>query len=377
MSYIESINYTDFKNYLSTHTGNIRINHITKLKEDIKNINIKNFSLNDEMYIEGIKINGYDNCFYNSKENAYLFPKNNHKSINVDFYKLFLSFKSLGKILYKFNNNYTITIYKDYYVTQLFNNSLNQEEKEIILKWLNKYKYCVTLDKDTDSGFVIEINALVNIAIYTYLIFESINNYFKVKDAELNQDIKYNLSSKAITFDKYITFANKRKIKDDDYLFNIPKIIFSLEQSYKSLISEHSELIYNDDIQYYELTHTYENMYSLVFHILKLYIDFTFRKLMEEDERTKQCKCGKYITGRDKLCKNCKKAHNNKRRKLNRENEKVLKEINTLYNKNKLKFTKNIYEQIEYFNSHHSYKHNSKLKALLKELKNIINPAKF
>lgn len=290
-----------FKSFLNNHSVNTRIKEFNA----VNNVTIDDYDVTDYIYCKDANIKHFSNCCNSNN--------NNLDNCSLSFYKLFISFKELGKDLYKINrtNLNKIIISKNYYDISFspfgFINSYNRKTIDTVIKWFNKYGYCVEIDKDVNDGHIIEIRKLTNLSILTYLLSESFKTYYLERNEK-----------KPINFSDFITIKKEKNtdtIKNEDYIINIQKVMFAFEKIGIYCTEEHSELMYIDNSL--KLIHYYQNIYSIVLYVLNLYI-INLSAVTIANPTISQCGCGIYNEGKNKKCKSCKKIGPSERKAKSR-----------------------------------------------------------
>lgn len=213
-------------------------------------------------------------------------------------------FISLGKELYELNKDKIEKLeYKDgaisFLVAKLIINKMNLESKEVTKKWVeNNPIYLIDIDQKHDK---IETDVLIDLAIFSYLVNSSLNNYY-------NGDY-----SNEISFE---TFTNLKKDKLENFYELISMIMKTYEINAK--FREQTEISYNTVSHKVEFARVYESIYSLYWFILKMQIlcfsnGYKFINL---------CSCGNVIIGKATLCSPCNLAKDARRNREKRENKK-------------------------------------------------------
>lgn len=336
-----------FNHYLKSRIANIKVRGTYKIDSIIINEN------NDECNFEAIKAKYIKTISTNE----------------IDI--LFKNYINLGRKLYKINQDKIIK-YKKYDIpfgtSLITEHTYNDETKKILKNWLEKQNYCVAEDKNLEKGYFVETNCLIDLSILSYLIFYSINNHYKSANID-------NISFK--------TFID---IKADDgeiekYLFTVGEIIMLAENSDKrrKYIRDESIITYDENTMQIKLVRVFQNIYSLFWYILKLFISYVSTNVDDNSDFIRICDyCEEpyfaKINSVNNICNSCSTMYNSDRRQRNRENKKNIEKINTLINK--YEFSKETIAEVNELLSNSPYNHynNEKIKEILNRMEKYVKP---
>lgn len=365
-----------FKQFLRNQTKNIKIKSLCKTigtyetyAEQVDRTSYNNEIINKKKIIDKqayfySKVKYYKNISLNDENMKYSsinIPSSNYLSID-NLHTLFNDFCKLGKDLYlntkdnfiKFNKSYNYEVYdlSVYSGLSIANNRYNDRVRSIIRIWLENNDiysskednnqineislighFCLEEDKDLDVNHFIETDCLIELSILSYLIRTSIKGYLHGFDSSTNPDRKR--KNTEITFSDYIQFYDKIDVNDFDYLRAIPRIISVFEESKGKYIGEHTELQISNEVSIgVKMFHVYDNLYSILLYILKLYIEFSFTQAGFGYRLNCCSMCGKYFDGYADKCDSCTKAFNSSRKQLLRDNARNKEKIKELLKNN-------------------------------------------
>ena len=205
----------------------------------------------------------------------------------------------------------------------------NKEPKRIKIfeEWLKveRHVYLEDFNPDTNEKRV-HVYYLTDIALFSYLVLTSLNNYYLDKDLKRKTneskkkvyiEKKYkNIFSNDIYFDTFTTVKRDdinsflKLITDYMYLYEIHDV--------KLLLVEHSRLSYEQD---YNFVKSFHYVFGLYWFILKMYI----YSITHSYKIINICGCGSLITSRADRCDNCKRLYDAYRKQIERHPE-ILKE---------------------------------------------------
>lgn len=306
-------------------------------KFDFLNRNDLVIDVKNKNWVENIK---YSNGGYYGT----LRKGKSENSEEIDFW--FQDFIKLGKkifeefpnyirqIGYIYNPNGMITIDISYVDTLILDKQIINDSKlkPIIENWCKRHSVVLYPDSfqfNCKLGKRIEVDTLLDMAVFSYLVLSALNNHRYLKLIEQGYD-KYKKD-----YDKgnKITFSNIIKLNCND-IDDFYKIITNTISQYqrlhgtyfvgkmvngkikntdefRPLIMESTELSYDDHSQRCKLARKFENIYSLFFLILKAQI-YAF-----DNENTifYICRCGSIIVGKSEHCDACKRAIDSERKR--------------------------------------------------------------
>ena len=261
-----------------------------------------------------------------------MLAKDSKKILNNNdiFYdELYEDFISLGKLLYDNYKNRIIKIEKNEVpldrLIKFKNETNNMEDYEnnnkrvqIIEEWLKSKRYVYLKEFDPDSSDKkIEIFFLSDLAIFSYMVLSSLNNYFLEKDAKLKtkrakhaqkfeQVYKETLFNN-ISFDTF-TLVKSNKLDEFISLINFYMSQYEIGAG-KLILIEHSKLNYNSSSNNpkdkYRYTKYFDNIYGLYWFILKMQI----YSILNGYRIVNMCSCGNMITGKADRCSSCRKLY--------------------------------------------------------------------
>lgn len=260
-------------------------------------------------YVKDVEYsNGHWYAIDNSDKNKNLDMK------YFDYRKFYERFVNLGKQLY---DNYKcikpiqyrdgIEIYNcDFLVfdKSFFNNKI----KSIILKWCESNPVAIIKDRELKNNAhhehqdEIEIFALIDIAIFTYLVLSSFNNWFLSKSKDEKDQKDYECGNK-IRFNDFMEIGEDER---DKFLYIITHIINQYETKIynidnRPLLQERTTLTYNDVSHKCNFSRTFDNIYSVFWIMLKgqLFAMSNNNKVFHI------CRCGNVMVNKAKHCYTC------------------------------------------------------------------------
>ncbi len=264
---------------------------------------------------------------YIKNTNNELIPQNFEKVKIVEYYdELYKDFIALGKDLYLEYKNDILPI--DEYIVS-FPSLIKYKDKEyendgkrieIVEKWLkeSRYVYLENLDSDTNDK-KIEIYHLTDMALFSYLVLTSLNNYYLKKDSKMKtkeSQIRNKIENKYrevlfndIYFDTFTTIQND---KLDSFITLINFYMYNFEISdVRCELIENSRIIYNTSNANlkYKYVKTYRTVYGLYWFILKMQI----YSMLNGYRIVNMCSCGNMILGKAERCPNCLKLYDSYR----------------------------------------------------------------
>lgn len=247
----------------------------------------------------------------------------NKKVKYTDKKTLYENFVHLGKSLYdkykcikKIQYREGVEIYNcDYLIfdKSFFNNKI----KETILNWCEDNPVAIIKDRDIENNVhhehqdEIEIFVLIDIAIFTYLVLSSFNNWFLSKSKDEKDQEEFERGNK-IRFNDFIEIGEDER---DKFLYIITRIITQYETKIynidnRPLLQERTTLTYNNDSHKCNFCRTFENIYSVFWIMLKGQLF----AMSNGNEIFHICRCGNVITTKAKHCDTCLKQIDRERK---------------------------------------------------------------
>jgi len=233
---------------------------------------------------------------------------------SIDKKTLYENFVHLGKLLYdkykcikKIQYREGIEIYNcDYLIFD--KSSFNNKIKETILNWCKDNPVAIIKDRDVENNVdhehqeEIEIFVLIDIAIFTYLVLSSFNNYLLRKRND-EEDIKEYECGNKIGFNDFMEI---REDERDKFLKIITNIIDHYETKIynidnRPLLQERTTLTYNDVSHKCIFSRTFENIYSAFWIMLKGQLF----AMSNNNEVFHICRCGNVILDGSWHCEIC------------------------------------------------------------------------
>ena len=340
----------NFKDYLKVSTAYIQVKNVYKIEKDY-NIKIKDFkksSADDEYY----------NLIIDKIEKGEI-------TQHTDLETLFYSYIKLGKSLYEINKDninkikvYEQNIFNINVEANLIVNKINDKSLTVLTEWLNN-NFILTIDKDLDKGYFTETTKLIDLSIFMYLVTQAFKTEFGIKS-----------DSNKVSFNMFIDYKNS----NPNYLSIIEKVIDFFEESLlRKYIKEKTELIYDEETSYLKPYKVFDNIYSLMWYIFKLYLSFLTTQGVDTPLYTLCKVCGSNTDNfKNKLCPSCKEKYATIRRALNRENKKNLDKIKILITGQT--FPSNLQERIDMIlNKKIKHEDNNLIKHLLRDIEEYLN----
>lgn len=252
-------------------------------------------------------------------DNGHWYGIGSNQLDNIDYSHLYEEFIKLGKEIYDNNKCIKKIQYRD--GIQILNcdylildkNYYNDSIKESIINWCRKYPV-TSKERDSYSSLghehqdELEIFILIDISIFSYLVYSSFNNYLLVKEDgkqkdEYDKDIDEYSKGNKIRFNDFMEIGENER---DKFLAIITYIINHYEtkiydKTNRPLLQERTFLKYNEISHNCEFTRVFENIYSIFWLLLKgqLYA------MSNGNEIFHICRCGKVIPGKAKHCDAC------------------------------------------------------------------------
>ena len=282
----------------------------------LKNLNVNVRDLTAVTNIE------YDNGHWYANSGNEQLRKNILREIDNKNYKtIYEAFIRLGKELYDENIEirkikYRPTIHIlpcDFLILE--KNKINDNIINTIKNWCKKYPVTkkesnISNRNGHENQIEIEIFALMDIAVFSYLVLSSLNNYILIHSKQ-EKDIKEYEHGNKIRFNDFTEIGEDNR---DIFLGTIATIINQYETKIydinnRPLLQERTVLSYNDLSKEYDLTRVFENIYSLFWIMLKTQLF----ALSNDDKLFNICRCGEIIIGKAKRCTNCFLANDSER----------------------------------------------------------------
>ena len=192
-----------------------------------------------------------------------------------------------------------------------------------------------------------------------YLVTQAFKTEFGIKS-----------NSNKVSFNMFIDYKNS----NPNYLSIIEKVIDFFEESLlRKYIKEKTELIYDEETSYLKPYKVFDNIYSLMWYIFKLYLSFLTTQGVDTPLYTLCKVCGSNTDNfKNKLCPSCKEKYATIRRALNRENKKNLDKIKILITGQT--FPSNLQERIDMIlNKKIKHEDNNLIKHLLRDIEEYLN----
>lgn len=273
---------------------------------DLSNLQIRIRSLD---YAKDISITEKGNYYCNAT----------HFTNCYNLEEWFQKFIELGKNIYNTDNNYVEKIiYRDCIKVYKIDRLLLKKEAladdkvgELIKIWCEDKQFPVYFKPDGPENYKdnneIEIFALLDMAVFSYLTLSALNNYY-LKKENYDDYIKGNK----------IEFSTFTEIKDEklyDFLTRITDIISEYERKIYSnkrpILQESTSLTFNESSKKCEFTRVFENIYSIFWLTVKSQIF----AMTNGNEIFHICKCGSVILGKAENCPDCRRDKDRERKK--------------------------------------------------------------
>lgn len=156
----------------------------------------------------------------------------------------------------------------------------------------------------------LDVFVLADLAIFSYLVYSSFNNYLLANSKDEKDQEEYNKSNK-IRFNTFIDGLNENN--RDEFLSYIVDVINQYERKIyninnRPLLQETTTLTYNEKSKTCSFSRTFENIYSIFWILLKGQIYALSNNNIISTFSI--CRCGNIIIGGSKHCEECKRAIN-------------------------------------------------------------------
>lgn len=244
-----------------------------------------------------------------------------HFTNNYDMEYLFQEFIELGKNIYNSNNDFidkiifreSIKVYKTDKLILKRDVLIEDNILKLVKDWCKKCPVYFKLDgpEDYRNNNEIEIYALLDMAVFSYLTLSAINNYF-LKKKDYDEYLKGNQI-------EFSTFTEIQDSKLYDFLATITDIVSEYERriynNNRPLLQESTALTFNETSKKCEFTRVFENIYSIFWLTVKAQI-FT---MTNGNEIFHICRCGSVVLGKSEHCQNCKMAKERERKQRKEE----------------------------------------------------------
>lgn len=284
-----------------------------------------------------IRIKSVDYSKNIKEKNGKYYCSSNHAATNdFNMEVLFQEFQRLGKKIYETDNNFINVIpYRDTIQITRTNSLILKLEIlnddriiSIVKEWCANHPvyFNPAGPEDYKDENEVEVFALLDMAVFSYLVLSSLNNYYIKKKSERAEIDKRTREKFMKAYEKcnHISFDTFTETKDlDKFLPLISNIMFEYERHYyvsineqphynynRPLLFETTSLRFNDSTKECELERVFENIYSVFWITIKAQIF----SMNNDNKLFGICRCGEVILGKSEHCEQCKKAIDRERK---------------------------------------------------------------
>lgn len=256
---------------------------------------------------------------------------------------LFQEFHRLGKQIYELDNNFVEKIpYRDTIQIIRTNSLLLNPEIlndtriiDLIRDWCSKHPVYFNPEgpEDYKDDNEIEVFALLDMSVFSYLVLSALNNWHLKKKSESCETTKKERDKFAKEYEKgnNISFDTFTETNDlYNFLSIISNVMFEYERHYyisineqahynynRPLLFETTSLRFNSSSKECELERVFENIYSVFWFTIKAQIF----AMTNNNKLFGICRCGEVILGKSHHCEPCKKIIDRERKEKASQND--------------------------------------------------------